>query len=57
MSECIELIEADVSARRLAMATGPSINAALREGLVFKSMDRRISFKAISNEWLLKHGE
>lgn len=42
----------------LEMATGPSINAPLREGLVFKSRTRPgVSFKAISNEWLLKHGE
>ena len=42
----------------LDMADGPSINAKYREGLVFKSNnDPSISFKAISNKWLLKHGE
>jgi RNA ligase (TIGR02306 family) len=42
----------------LAMATGPSINAKLREGIVFKcNEDPSFSFKAISNEWLLKNGE
>jgi RNA ligase (TIGR02306 family) len=42
----------------LTLATGPSLNAPLREGLVFKSKTvRGRSFKAISNEWLLKHGE
>ena len=42
----------------LAMADGPSLNAKLREGLVFKSLnDPNISFKAISNKWLLKTGE
>lgn len=42
----------------LDMADGPSINAKYREGLVFKSNnDPSISFKAISNKWLLKNGE
>lgn len=42
----------------LDMADGPSINAKYREGLVFKSHnDPSISFKAISNKWLLKNGE
>lgn len=42
----------------LEMADGPSIKAKLREGLVFKSLnDPSISFKAISNKWLLKTGE
>lgn len=42
----------------LAMADGPSLNAKLREGLVFKSLnDPNVSFKAISNKWLLKTGD
>ena len=42
----------------LTMATGPSINAKLREGIVFKCNENpSFSFKAISNEWLLKNGE
>ena len=42
----------------LAMATGPSVNSPLREGIVFKSIsDPEISFKAISNEWLLKFSD
>lgn len=42
----------------IAMADGPSLNAKLREGLVFKSLnDPNVSFKAISNKWLLKTGE
>lgn len=42
----------------LDMADGPSINAKYREGLVFKSNnDPSISFKVISNKWLLKNGE
>lgn len=42
----------------LEMADGPSLNAKLREGLVFKSMkDPSVSWKAISNKWLLKTGE
>lgn len=39
-------------------ADGPSINAKLREGIVFKSLtDPNISFKAISNRWLMKYDE
>lgn len=42
----------------LDMADGPSLNAKLREGIVFKSWnDPSISFKAISNKWLLKTGD
>lgn len=38
----------------LAFAEGPSLNAAVREGVVFKSLDDpAVSFKAISNKWLL----
>lgn len=43
----------------LEYADGPSLynrNAA-REGLVFKHCDRNFSFKAISNKFLLKHGD
>jgi RNA ligase (TIGR02306 family) len=40
----------------LDYATGPSLNPDVkREGLVFKSYDSQFSFKAISNEWLLKN--
>jgi len=43
----------------LKYADGKSINSDIREGLVFKSMDlvdgRVISFKVISNEFLLKY--
>lgn len=39
----------------LDMADGPSINAKLREGLVFKNkVDSSLSFKVISNKYLLK---
>lgn len=42
----------------LAYADGPSVNATLREGVVFKNLDDPSkSFKAISNAWLLKNGE
>jgi RNA ligase (TIGR02306 family) len=42
----------------LTKATGPSISAKLREGIVYKcNQDPSFSFKAISNEWLLKNGE
>jgi RNA ligase (TIGR02306 family) len=40
----------------LAYAEGPSINAKQREGVVFKSLDGSFSFKAISNNWLIKTG-
>lgn len=44
----------------LNAAEGPSLNAAVREGLVFKSIEvidgEVISFKAISNTYLLKGG-
>ena len=38
----------------LAFAEGPSINHAIREGLVFKRADGLFSFKAISNKFLMK---
>lgn len=38
----------------LAFAEGPSIKHAIREGLVFKSMNGEFSFKSISNKYLLK---
>lgn len=42
----------------LAYADGPSINAKLREGVVFKNLDDPSkSFKVISNAWLMKNGE
>jgi RNA ligase (TIGR02306 family) len=40
----------------LQLASGVSLNeAAQREGIVAKSHTGRITFKAISNDWLLKH--
>lgn len=42
----------------LAFADGPSLNATVkREGLVFKSCNSDFTFKAISNQWLLKTGK
>ena len=41
----------------LKFAEGPSLNAASREGVVFKSIDGSFKFKAVSNSWLIKHGE
>lgn len=38
----------------LAYANGESLNSSVREGLVFKKIDGSFSFKAISNEFLLK---
>lgn len=37
----------------LQMAEGPSLHADAREGLVFKSIGRNFSFKAIANSYLL----
>ena len=42
----------------LAYAEGPSLNRETsREGLVFKRLDGGLSFKAISNSYLLKHSD
>ncbi len=42
----------------LAYAGGPSLNRETsREGLVFKRLDGGLSFKAISNSYLLKHSD
>ena len=42
----------------LAYAEGPSLNPGTsREGLVFKRLDGGLSFKAISNSYLLKHSD
>lgn len=42
----------------VADAEGPSMNLqTTREGLVFKSNDSDFTFKAISNKYLLKHGD
>lgn len=41
----------------LRMADGKSLNNPVREGLVFKSLERDFSFKAISNIFLMKGGE
>jgi len=42
----------------LAFAEGPSLNPkTTREGVVFKRLDGRQSFKVISNQYLLKHGD
>jgi RNA ligase (TIGR02306 family) len=42
----------------LAYAEGPSLNPGTsREGVVFKRLDGGLSFKAISNSYLLKHSD
>lgn len=41
----------------LDRAEGQGINGAKREGIVFKHVESGFSFKAISNSYLLKHGE
>jgi hypothetical protein len=40
----------------LKFADGPSLNNKIREGVVFKRLDGKFSFKVISNEFLLKGG-
>lgn len=39
----------------LKFAEGPSLNAATREGVVFKTIDGTFMFKSISNEWLIRN--
>jgi RNA ligase (TIGR02306 family) len=39
----------------LKFAEGPSLNAASREGVVFKTIDGTFMFKSISNEWLIRN--
>lgn len=46
--QCQELLE---------FAEGPSINHPIREGLVWKRLDGKFSFKTISNQFLLKGGD
>ncbi len=41
----------------LRLADGPSLNHKVREGIVWKSLERQFSFKTISNEFLLKGGD
>ncbi|KAJ4016651.1 hypothetical protein NW752_003778 [Fusarium irregulare] len=41
----------------VARAEGKGVNGRKREGIVFKRVDGLFSFKAISNSYLLKHGE
>ncbi|EPS39928.1 hypothetical protein H072_6241 [Dactylellina haptotyla CBS 200.50] len=41
----------------LARAEGKGLNGRKREGIVLKQVDGDFSFKAISNSYLLKHGE
>jgi len=41
----------------VARAEGKGINGKKREGIVFKAKEGGMSFKAISNSYLLKHGE
>lgn len=60
----VPIVDSRFSARDLSlddileMADGPSLKAKLREGLVFKSLtDPNVSWKVISNKWLLKTGE
>lgn len=53
----LEKFEGDIN-KVLAYAEGASLNKdVLREGVVFKRLDGALSFKAISNSYLLKHGD
>jgi len=56
MHDNVTLAELGITntAELLAFAEGPSFNHPVREGLVFKRIDGRFSFKAISNLFLLK---
>lgn len=53
LSRNVELPSGNV-ADLLEYAEGKSLNHQIREGLVFKRMDGKFSFKAISNKFLLK---
>ncbi|KAG9507422.1 hypothetical protein J7337_000974 [Fusarium musae] len=46
-----------VCSRNLNRAEGKGTNGRKREGIVFKREDGQFSFKAISNSYLLTHGE
>jgi hypothetical protein len=48
-----ELPTGDVTAL-LKLAEGPSINHPVREGLVWKRLDGKFSFKTIANNFLLE---
>ena len=45
----------DTLEKILKFAEGPSLNATSREGVVFKSVDGKFMFKAVSNSWLMKN--
>lgn len=55
--ESVTLTELGIDSleKLLTFAEGPSMFAKQREGVVFKSVDGKFSFKAISNKWLLKN--
>lgn len=57
IDQCFKLSSINSVADLLELAEGPSLNAAKREGLVFKRNDGKRSFKVISNSYLLKHGD
>lgn len=59
LEECVIVSERFSNVEELlAYADGPSMNPnAKREGVVFKSLDSDFTFKAISNQWLLKTGK
>jgi len=51
-----EFVLPDTVDELLAIATGPSaVDGGMREGLVFRSVDGVRSFKAVSNEFLVKY--
>jgi hypothetical protein len=57
MHESVTLRELglDTVEKILKFAEGPSLNAVSREGVVFKSVDGKFMFKAVSNAWLVKN--
>lgn len=54
MAESLEDLNIFGISGLLEFTEGPSINHLIREGLVFKRVDGKFSFKAISNKFLLK---
>jgi RNA ligase (TIGR02306 family) len=50
----LDTLGLDTIDKLLAYSDGPSINHPVREGFVYKRLDGKFSFKAISNKYLLK---
>jgi RNA ligase (TIGR02306 family) len=52
LSDTLGIVDID---GMLKFAEGKSLNSPSREGVVFKRLDGKFSFKAISNSWLMKN--